>query len=184
MVDGSAESGVYSLPIVLAYEGSDATAHEETQVLNLVVRRQPQLRVAFYRPVKGGMVGRPLDLPVEVVNIGRKLVNINVVEFVSDVMEITMSGPNYIGPLDGGLSGSLDAMGIPSRAGEVAVEVRVHYLDDFDQPQVYTATLTVEAQEMPPMPTPGPEEQGSGEVPADTTPAVWRFVRGFLGFGS
>ena len=184
MVDGGAESGVYNLPIVLSYEGSDEQSHEETQVLNLVVRRQPQLRIGFYRPVMGAMVGQPLDLPVEVVNIGRKLVNINVVEMVCDSMEITMAGPSYIGPLDGGLSGSLDAMGIPSRPGDAAVEVRVHYLDDFDQPQVYTATLSTEVQEMPPMPTPSAEEIEAREAPNERAPLPLRLIRGFLGFGS
>lgn len=184
MVDGGAESGVYNLPIVLSYEGSDERSHEETQVLNLVVRRQPQLRIGFYRPVMGAMVGQPLDLPVEVVNIGRKLVNINVVEMVCDGMEITMSGPSYIGPLDGGLSGSLDAMGIPSRPGEAEVEVRVHYLDDFDQPQVYTATLSTEVQEMPPMPTPSAEEIEARDAPNERAPLPLRLIRGFLGFGS
>ncbi len=184
MVDGSAESGVYNLPIVLSYDGSDEQRHQETQVLNLVVRRQPQLRIGFYRPVMGAMVGQPMDLPIEVVNIGRKLININVVEVVCDSMEITMSGPNYVGPLDGGLSGSLDAMGIPMTPGEAAVEVRVHYLDDFDQPQVYTATLTTEVQEMPPMPTPSADEIAANEPPVDRPPAALRFIRGFLGFGS
>lgn len=185
MVDGGAESGVYNLPIVLSYEGSDEKLHQEKQVLNLVVRRQPQLRIGFYRPVMGGMVGQPLDLPIEVVNIGRKLININVVDVVCDSMEVSMPGPNYVGPLDGGMSGSLDAMGIPTAAGEASVEVRVHYLDDFDQPQVYTATLTTEVQEMPPMPTPSPEEiESAGRPPGDTTPVGLRAIRGFLGFGS
>jgi hypothetical protein len=184
MVDGGADSGVYNLPIVLTYEGSDEDVYEETQVLNLLVRRQPQLRIAFYRSVMGGMVGQPLELPIEVVNIGRKLVNINVVELVSDGMAITMTGANYIGPLDGGLSGSLDATGIPSRPGEVGVDVRVHYLDDFEQPQVYTATLPTEVQEMPAMPTPAAEGQEPGEPSVGRAPLGLRIIRGFLGFGS
>jgi hypothetical protein len=57
-----------------------------------------------------------------------------------------------MGPLEGGTSGSLDAVGIPSEAGDLDLLVTVSYLDDFNQPQEVTQTLTVTVDEMPEMP--------------------------------
>ena len=73
MLDGSAESGVYNLPVSLEYQGEGSNARQtENQVVNLLVSRRPNLRVDFYQPPDTGLVGQPLELPIEVVNIGRE----------------------------------------------------------------------------------------------------------------
>ncbi|MBK8902602.1 MAG: IPT/TIG domain-containing protein [Anaerolineaceae bacterium] len=187
LVDGTAVSGVYNLPLDFTYGNSERA---DAQVVNLLVEKTPQLQVGFYRSAGPGFVGQPLDLPVEVVNIGRSLINVST---------LTLSSPDgavennsiYIGPLDGGTSGSLDGLIVPEEGGPLEVLVTVNYLDDFNQPQIFEDTLTIQVE--------GPDEpdeaglEGAEGVEGETavspeeetfTQLLWRFIRGLLGLGS
>lgn len=187
LVAGTAEAGVYNLPIALGFDGA---AEPDTQVINLLVERPPLLQAGFYRDVTVGQVGQPLDLPVEVVNISRSLINVSTFSVTSPDMQME-NNSIYIGPLDGGTSGSLDAIGIPEEGGMLEVVVTVNYLDDFNQAQTYEETLTVEV-ETPEETPPGPAGSRPGEGPAADEAEgeegflglVWRFIRGMFGLGS
>lgn len=184
IVAGTAESGVYNLPIAFSYPLGDGSTQTDSQVLNLLVQKQPQLTVNFYRSVLPGLVGEPVDLPVEVVNIGRSLVNVSTITLSSPDLTFDNSSA-YVGPLDGGTSGSLDGVGIPQRGGDLELTVTVNYLDDFNQPQAFSDTLTISVAE------PVTEDETAVSSPSDTPPEdegflgkLWRFVRGMLGLGS
>lgn len=187
IVDGTADSGFYTLPIDFSYDDEQATPLTAAQVINLLIEEQPQFRISFYRPVAVGMVDQPLDLPVEVVNIGRNLVNVSTLTITSLDMQVDNNAV-YIGPLDGSTSGSLEAIALPQTSGELLVEVTVNYLDDFNQPQIYMETLTVQVEEpFQPIDAPGSEESlATAEAGAEETflDSLWRFVRGMLGLGS
>jgi len=119
-----------------------------------------------------------------VTNIGRTLVNASMLEVTSQQLEIS-AGSLYLGPLDGGTSGSLEATAVAQASGTAEVLVTVHYLDDFDQPQVVTQTLTVEVEEPPEAP-PGAEQadQDQEQEEEGFWEKVLRFLRGLLGLGS
>jgi len=188
LVAGTAVSGVYNLPIDLSYDGSDGLPITASQVINLLVEKQPQLQVNFYRPVNVGIVGEQLDLPVEVVNIGRSLLNVSTLAVTSPDMNL-QNNTIYVGPLDGGTSGSLDALAFPTGSGTLDVIVTVNYLDDFNQPQIYEETLTV-AVEAPFVPeeleagAAGEAAQSTDDGEESFMDLVWRFVKGMLGLGS
>ena len=188
LVDGTAASGVYNLPLDFSYGNSDRT---DAQVVNLLVEKAPQLQVGFYRSTGPGFVGQPLDLPVEVVNIGRSLINVSTLSLSSPDGTVE-NNSIYIGPLDGGTSGSLDGLIVPEAGGPLEVVVTVNYLDDFNQPQIFEQTLTVqvEAPDEPPEfgedgrvivvdgeTADSPEDESFGQL-------LWRFIRGMLGLGS
>ncbi|MGD2144527.1 MAG: hypothetical protein PVF54_08635, partial [Anaerolineae bacterium] len=180
VVDGSAESGSYSLPLALAFDDARGTRHTDSQLISLLVRQRPHFQIGFYRPVERAIVGEPFALPVEATNIGRTLVNVSTLELASEQLEI-QDGSLYLGPLDGGTSGSLEAMGTAHEGGTAEIVVNVHYLDDFEQPQVVTKTLTVEVEQ--PEPTPGAEQP-----PLEGEAGIWRkllrVLRGLVGLGS
>lgn len=197
LVAGNAASGVFTLPIDLSYDGTDGTPLTGTQVINLLVEKPPQFQVNFYRPVQLGFVDQPLDLPIEVVNIGRSLINISTIAVTSP--EMTMENNSiYVGPLDGGTSGSIDAVGFPQTGGMVDVLVSVNYLDDFNQPQIYEQTLSVEVEAPPEDAVPVEGEDGEitfTQVPLDGSgngdgsegderPFLLRLLMGLLGLGS
>jgi len=181
VVDGGADAGAYSLPVALAFDDARGTRHSDSQLISLLVRRRPHLQIGFYRPVEMVPVNVPFELPVEVTNIGRTLVNVSTLEVSSTQLEIS-EGSLYLGPLDGGTSGSLEAMAVAQEGGTAKVLVTVYYLDDFEQPQVVTKTLTVEVEEPP------EEPPGAGEESQEQEEGFWgkalRFLRGLLGLGS
>ncbi|MEJ2748321.1 MAG: hypothetical protein P8183_10505 [Anaerolineae bacterium] len=125
---------------------------------------------------------------MEVVNIGRNLVNVSTISLSSPDMTIDNNSV-YVGPLDGGTSGSIDGQAIPQTGGDLELTVTVNYLDDFNQPQVLVETLTVPVEE----PVATAEAAVGGEEAATATDeasqggfwnVVWRFVKGMLGLGS
>jgi len=181
VVDGGADPGAYGLPVALAFDDTRGTRHSDSQLISLLVRRRPHFQIGFYRPVEVATIGVPFELPVEVTNIGRMLVNVSTLEVSSTQLEIS-AGSLYLGPLDGGTTGSLEAEAVAHDSGTVEVVVSVHYLDDFEQPQVVTKTLTVEVQEPVEIPT------DAGEGPQEQEEGFWdkvlRFLRGLLGLGS
>lgn len=180
MADGSAASGSYSLPVALAFDDARGTRHRDSQLISLLVRERPHFQIGFYQPVGEAVVDEAFPLPVEVTNIGRALVNVSTLELTSEQVEI-QDGSLYLGPLDGGTSGSLEATAIAREGGTAEVVVNVHYLDDFGQAQVVKKTLTVEVGEAP-QPTPGAEEGEAEEV--GFWKRVLRILRGLVGLGS
>ena len=180
LLDGTANSGVYNLPVTLTYNSPGGTQLTENQVLNLLASRRPRIQIDFYRTVEPGLVDQQMELPIELVNIGRTLVNISTIEVSSAQLEI-VEGSAFIGALDGGTSGSFDAIVIPIQGGAIPVEVQVHYLDDFNQPQVISETLTIGVE------TPQDNQPDEAEQP-DEPLGFWdrflRFVRGLFGLGS
>lgn len=180
ILDGSAESGVYNMPVSIAYDTPEGVRTTQNQVLNLLASRRPRIQIGFYRSLEPGFVNQPMELPIELVNIGRTLVNISTVEVSSAGLEI-LEGSAFIGALDGGTSGTFDAEVVPAQSGSIPVEVEVHYLDDFNQSQVISETLSIEVE----APQPGLPEAADETKDA---PSFWerllRFVRGLFGLGS
>jgi len=181
VVDGGADAGAYGLPMTLAFDDDRGTRHSDSQLISLLVRRRPHVQIGFYRPVEVATVEVPFELPVEVTNIGRTLVNVSTLEVTSQQLEIS-EGSVYLGPLDGGTSGSVEATAVAQEGGAAEVLVSVHYLDDFEQPQVVTKTLMVEVE------TPVEISDETGEELQDQEAGFWdkvlRFLRGLLGLGS
>lgn len=184
IVDGSAASGVYNLPVTLEYETADGKPITANQMLNLLVNRLPQLKIGFYRPVEKQLVGETVTLPVEVINIGRHVVTVSTMEVTGQDMQIA-GGISFIGALDGGTTGSMDASAVPEKSGRLPVLVTVNYLDDFNQPQTITAELAIEVEE----PTPVPTGFESGAVDSEEAATGWwarllQILKGLVGLGS
>ena len=181
VVDGGAESKAYSLPVALAFDDAHGTRRTDSQLISLLVSRRPHFQIGFYQPVVTATVGVPFMLPVEVTNIGRTLVNVSTLEVASIQLEI-QDGSLYLGPLDGGTSGSLEATATAIQGGAAEVVVSVHYLDDFEQPQVITKTLTIPVEE--PAPAGAVAAENAQEQRGSFWDKVLRALRGLLGLGS
>jgi hypothetical protein len=181
VVDGGAESKAYSLPVALAFDDAHGTRRTDSQLISLLVSRRPHFQIGFYQPVVTVTVGVPFALPVEATNIGRTLVNVSTLEVTSAQLDI-QDGSLYLGPLDGGTSGSLEARATARQGGTAEVVVSVHYLDDFEQPQVVTKTLTIPVEE------PATASAGAAENAQEQGGGFWdkvlRALRGLLGLGS
>ncbi len=193
MVAGNAETRAHNLPIALAYDTGTGTREKDTQRVSLMVFRRPQFKVSFYRPVEGtAMVGQPFALPIEVVNSGTARFNVPTLEATGEGLEFMGESSTFVGNLDPGGSWTLDAMATPLAAGPLDVVVNVYYVDDLNQTQIFSQTLTVEVMEMPdsngsegPFGPDGPVgPDGSPQMPQTLPQKIWRFIKAFLGLGS
>lgn len=187
IADAASDSGAFSLPVALSYDDSRDQRRTENQVMSLLIRRVPTLRVTFNPPVAFAVVGQPVQLPFEITNIGRRLLNVNTVDVTSEQMEIQNS-TQFIGVIDAGQSAPAlqPPIGIPKAPGEAQVVVTINYLDELSQPQQVTRTLSVQIQDAPPTPPNGQSRTDS--LPQnpfqDDSPLVIRILRALFGLGS
>ncbi len=185
IVDGKAEPKAYNLPIALAYDDARGNRKTEIQRISMMVFRRPQFQAKFSQPMEGmAMVGMPFSLPIEVVNIGTSRINVPSLEAQSDKLQIENSSI-YVGNLEPGSSWLLDsAMATASESGPVEVNVLIHYLDDFNQPQVLTQTLSLDVMEAPQIDPNQPTGPTEPEPSGSFLDSVGRFFMGLLGLGS
>ena len=190
IVSGLAAAGTYVVPIEFSYDGPADKPLERTEQITLLVSVAPQLRVSFYRPVGQPMPNMPIDLPIEIINQGRNSVSITTVELGPvDSLEY-QNASAYIGSLDSGQSGTLDAQATASQGGEYDIPVIIKYIDDFNQNQFYTATLPISVLNMG---EPGGDgspggngDNGGAEPPParEQRPFWQRLFLGLFGLGS
>jgi hypothetical protein len=179
ILDGSAASGVYNLPVTLAFDDERGERQSQGQVLNLVASRRPQLQIGFYEPVETSEISQTLNLPIEVVNIGTASVNLSTIEIAGEGIDIE-TGSSFLGALDGGTTGTFDAAIIPRQSGSLSVDVTAHYLDDFNRPQVFTQTLSVTARE----PVAQAISEGQRANESEPQNKFLQILRGLIGLGS
>jgi hypothetical protein len=192
IVNVTTNPGVYSLKISFAYLDDKGNLLIDDQVISLLVYSPPVVEINFYRDPGLIYAGQPNQLPVQIVNLGRKSAVFGT---------LTLNAPNgqlmnhsiFVGPLEMGGYFPMDATWIPDFPGQVEVAVSVDYTDDFNQPQKITRVLVLEVLEMPvtePIYEPG---TGPGENPGVYPPEVqpetfWqkvlRFISGLFGLDS
>ncbi len=185
VVSGDARTGSHTLPVLLEYASPDGQAYSETQALTLLVKQPPQLQLSLTDAPPPGVVGEPLNIQADVVNIGRAQVNVSSVEVRGQGFEVLSGARTFWGPVDGGTSAGVDATILPQASGTLTVEIAVHYLDDFNQPQevVFPLKVQVEAPEPTPAPPAG-EDASAGPADSGLWQKILRFFKGLLGLGS
>jgi hypothetical protein len=189
IVNASTKPGAYPVKFSFAYTDVKGNSYTDDQVITLLVYSPPFVDVSFYRDPGPLFANQPNLLPIQIVNLGRS-------SSVLGNMKVTGEGAEFsnnsilIGNLDVGGYFTLDANAIPSQPGPLELTVTVDYVDDFNQPQVITKTLTVEVLDAPVVEPGFPNGQGGGGF--EPTPAepesLWqkilRFISGLLGFDS
>lgn len=178
-VDASAASGIYVLTVAFTYEDATGTSYTSSELISLLVVRRALLRIDLFQPVGEVEVGQEFSIPVEVINVGRNTVNVTTVEVTSEDLEVR-DGVLYIGPLDPGTSGTLDARAVATRAGEARATVTVRYIDDFGREQLVARELTFQVEQPPLVELPDLTEEPGEE---SFLSRVWRFIRALLGLG-
>jgi hypothetical protein len=159
----------------------------DDQVITLLVYSLPNVDVSFYRPPDPFSVGQPGALPIQVVNLGRRLSVLGNMK-VSAKDGFIENGTSLIGSLDAGGYFTLDSFFTPEQSGTQSLEVTIEYVDDFNQPRTLTKSLEIEVMEGLIEPTPDPSLEGGGVEPSnseETTPhKIFRFLKGFFGLDS
>ena len=188
MVAGNAETRAHNLPVALAYDTGGGTREKGTQRVSLLVRRRPSFKISFYRPVEGtAMAGQPFMLPIELVNASSFRFTVSELSAAGEGLEFMGERSTFVGPLDPGGSWTLDTTAMQMEPGTAEIVVSVAFMDDLNQTQIISETLTVEVMEnaFPGPNGPGPwEPEGPTDKPLTFWEQVVRFVKALFGLGS
>jgi hypothetical protein len=190
IVNVSINPGAYPLKLSFTYTDEKSSVYIDDQVITLLVYTVPQLDVNFYRDPGPIFAGQPNQLPLQVVNLGRKLAVLGNMTVTTQDGQLS-NNTILVGSLDLGGYFTLDATLIPNVPGPLNLVVTIDYTDDFNKPQQVVRTIPVEILEAqiiePPIDggeiPPGGSE---GPIPAPETflQRAWRFLRGLLGLDS
>jgi hypothetical protein len=193
IVNSRTEPGAYPMKISFTYVAENGAFYTDDQVITLLVFSPPVVEVNFYRDPGPIFAGQPNQLPLQVVNLGRKPAVLGNMTVRGDGAELSQN-TILVGALDTGGYYTLDAMLIPFQPGPLDLLVTIDYTDDFNVPQVITKTISVDVQEMimpePVYPEPGMEGGGMNGFPVEPAgpetflQKIWRFVRGLIGLDS
>ncbi len=192
IVNVTTNPGAYSLKISFAYLDPKGNLLIDDQVISLLVYSLPVVEINFYRALDPMFLGQPNQLPVQIVNLGRKSAVFGTMTVAAPNGQVS-NNTIFVGPLEPGGYFPLDATWIPDFSGLFELTVSVDYTDDFNRPQNITRTLSLEVLEAPPMdpgfePGMGPGE-GPGGFPPEAQPETFwgkvrRFLAGLLGLDS
>ncbi len=194
IVNVSTNPGAYPMKITFSYLDENGNTINDDQVITLLVYSLPNVDVSFYQPVGTLFVGQPNFLPLQVVNLGKKMSVLGgmTVTTPSGMLE---NAQTLVGSIESGGYFTLDAMLYPDIPGPLELTVTIDYTDDFNQPRTITKTLTLDVIEMEEMPVdPNFPEGGGGGGGGEGFPPVeqeetflqkaWRFVLGLFGLDS
>lgn len=190
IVNSAATPGAYPLKITFVYIDAGGKQYTDDQVITMLVYYLPSVDINFYREPDLLFVGQQGQLPIQVVNLGRKAVVLGTMKATGEFAQFS-SNTILVGSLDIGGYFPLDAFVIPEQTGPLEILVSIDYTDDFNQLQIITKTLTVEVQEMI-VEYPGPGEGGvpGGEPfppvlqPETFWQKVIRLLKGLFGLDS
>jgi hypothetical protein len=189
IVNVSTNPGAYPMKVTFSYLNDKGETINDEQVITLLVYSLPTVDISFYRPPDPFFVGQPGALPIQVVNLGKRLSVLGTLKIESSGGTVE-NGSGLVGSLDAGGYFTLDSLLIPEQSGPVTLDITIDYTDDFNQPRTITRTLQVEVMEgiEEPIVEPGIGE-GGGEgfpVPTEETALlkVWRFILGLFGLDS
>jgi hypothetical protein len=190
IVNVNTSPGAYPMRISFSYLDAKSEVVNDDQVITLLVYSLPNVDVSFYRPPDPFSVGQPGALPIQVVNLGKRLSVLGNMK-VSAKDGFVENGTSLIGSLDAGGYFTLDSFFTPEQSGSQSLDITIEYVDDFNQARTIKKTLDIEVMEgfIEPTPDPAMGEGGMGEgfpvqTEETTLQKIWRFVLGLLGLDS
>jgi hypothetical protein len=188
IVNVSTNPGAYPMKVTFSYLNDKGEVVNDEQVITLLVYSLPTVDISFYRPPDPFFVGQPGALPIQVVNLGKRLAVLGTMKIEAEGGMVE-NGTSLVGSLDAGGYYTLDAMVIPEQSGSMTLNVTIDYTDDFNQARTITRSLQIEVMEGFEEPIIEPGMEGGGEgfpVPTEETTLqkIWRFVLGIFGLDS
>jgi len=191
IVNVSTNPGAYPMKVTFSYLNTKGEVINDEQVITLLVYSLPIVDIGFYRPPDPFSVGQPGALPIQVVNLGKRLSVLGTLKIESANGTIE-NGTSLIGSLDAGGYFTLDSTVTPEQSGTLELKITIDYTDDFNQPRIINRTLELEVMEgfIEPTLDPSMENGGGGAegVSSAGGESVWqkilRFLRGLFGLDS
>ena len=191
IVNVSTNPGAYPMKVTFSYLNNKGEVSNDDQVITLLVYSLPTLDVSFYRPPDPFFVGQPGPLPIQVVNLGKRLAVLGTLKITPENGTVE-NGTSLVGSLDSGGYFTLDAMLFPEQSGPMTLDITIDYTDDFNQPRTINRKLQIEVIEGFEEPIVDPSISGGGgegvvvpiQTEESTVQKIWRFVLGLFGLDS
>jgi hypothetical protein len=188
IVNGTTNSGIYSLPITLRYKKTDGETVQDNLRASVVVVKPPTLRINLISPPPESVnVGEPVTLTYDLINTGSAAVNLTNAVTSAANAEVVDGAETFIGAVPANDQGAYTSTFIPSQPGPVTVDVEIRYLDDLSNERSFTYQYSVEALEPPPPPDfePTPDFIPT-PTPTPESDDAWlgKLLMGLLGLGS
>ncbi len=167
IVNVSANPGAYALKVSFVYTDAKGNRQVDDQVITMLVFQLPQIEVNYYRDPGPIMAMQPNMLPIQVVNLGRKVTVLGNMTITAENAEL-QNNTTLVGTLDAGGYFPLDVMYIPQASGPAQITININYTDDFNQARTITQTMDIEVMEgMGGMPGGMPGEGLPGDMPGE-----------------
>jgi hypothetical protein len=188
IVNVSTSPGAYPMKLTFSYVNDKGEVVNDDQVITLLVYGLPKADIGFYREPDPLFAGQPGQLPIQVVNLGKRTAVLGNMSLTTNNGMLETES-TLVGSLDAGGYFTFDGSIIPDTAGPLQLTLTIEYTDDFNQPRTISKAfdLTVEESFVDPSMEPG-MEGGGGEVPVQTEETVlqkiWRFLLGLFGLDS
>lgn len=189
IVNVSTNPGAYPMKITFSYLDGEGNTINDEQVITLLVYSLPNVDVSFYQPIGPLYAGQPNFLPLQVVNLGKKMSILGSMK-VTTTSGMLENAQSLVGALEAGGYFTLDAMLYPDSPGPLELTISIDYTDDFNQSRNITQTLTLDVMEMemPPFDPNFPEGEGGYYPPFEQEETfwqkAWRFILGLFGLDS
>jgi IPT/TIG domain-containing protein len=187
IVNVSTNPGAYPMKVTFSYLDDKGDVINDEQVITLLVYSLPSVDVSFYRSPDPFYVGQPGTLPIQVVNLGKRVSVLGNIK-LSASNGLIENGTSLVGSLDAGGYFTLDSMFTPEQSGSQSLDVTIEYVDDFNQARTITKKLDIEVMEGLVEPTPDPSLNGGGGDFASTDETtlhkIFRFIKGLFGLDS
>ncbi|MCU0495742.1 MAG: IPT/TIG domain-containing protein [Anaerolineae bacterium] len=190
MVNGSTNTGIYSLPITLRYQTEDGRQIQDNLRASVVVIKPPALRFTLQAPPLDTVnVGDAITLAYDIVNNGQSLIDLTNATTTAENADVVDGAETFIGSIAAADQGTYTTTVIPNAEGEVTITVTFRYIDELNGERAVEYVYTVNALMPPPLPTdnfipidpiPTPEP----EEPVDDSNFLGRLLLGLLGLGS
>lgn len=188
IVNVNTNPGAYPMRITFSYLNDKGETISDEQAITLLVYSLPNVDISFYRPPDPFFAGQAGALPIQIVNLGKRLVVLGTMKIEAKGASVE-NGTSLVGSLDAGGYFTLDAFVMPEQPGPLTLEITIDYTDDFNQSRTVTRTLEIEVMEaMIEPPIDDPSFNNGGGFPAPQQEGVWqkirRFILGLLGLDS
>ena len=192
IVNVSTNPGAYPMKVTFSYLNDKNEIINDEQVITLLVYSLPNLNVSFYRPPDPFFAGQTGMLPIQVVNVGKRLAVFGDIKIETEGGTVE-NGTSLVGSLDAGGYFTLDAMLTPDQPGTMSLDITIDYIDDFNQARTIEKTLEVEVSDAvveefvdPSMSGGGGggEFGGMGVEEETVLHKIFRFIKGLFGLDS
>lgn len=154
IVNGTTNSGVYSLPVTLRYRSPNRTDPVQANLrISLIVISPPKLQITFDPPLpEMSEVGGMVSVTMAIKNIGAKAVEIPVIRVNVEGGEVNETDRFAPGIILKDATYNLTTSITPTQAGTMTISVVMDYIDDLNASRQMVYEYPIDIADVPPPP--------------------------------